>query len=172
MLKGQYIVFCLLITLVSKAKVFDLVIDPFGNGDYTTIQAALNSVKDNQNERTLILVRSGFYEEKLVVPFTKNNVSLIGEKNDKVIISWNDYAGNNGLSSAETYTMLVEGKDFYMENITLQNTAGNIGQALAIRTVGDRNVYKNYTACFYVRNKYLGNLKNDNFYKHHGHLRF
>lgn len=135
--------FILLLSLPTKAKVFDFVVDPDGNGDYTTIQDVINAVTSNNSNRTLIFVRNGSYNEKVNIPATKINVSLIGESRDGVVIAWADYAGLNSMSSAESYTLIVEGKDFYMENITVQNTAGNVGQALAIRTVGDRGVYKN-----------------------------
>lgn len=127
-----------------RAKVFDLLVDSQGSGDYTTIQAAINAVPDNKQSRTLIFVINGTYTEKVTVAATKLNVSLVGESADGVVLAWNDYASTaTGLSSAETPTLQVDGKDFYMENITVQNTAGNVGQALAIRTVGDRGVYKN-----------------------------
>ena len=133
----------LLLAFTAKAKVFDLVVDANGTGDYTTIQGAINAVTDNNAKRTLIFVRNGTYNEKVDVSATKINVSVIGESVEGVILSWNDYAGVNGISSADSYTLMTEGKDFYMENVTVENTAGNVGQALAIRTVGDRGVYKN-----------------------------
>jgi pectinesterase len=139
------IVFTLLITTVTSfADVFDIIVDASGNGDYTSIQAAFDAVTDDNSERTLIFVVSGTYNEKLVLNASKDNVSLIGENVDGVVITWDDYAGTaTGMSSADTYTLMVEGDDFYMQNITVQNTAGNVGQALAIRTVGDRGVYNN-----------------------------
>ncbi|MDA3881217.1 MAG: pectinesterase family protein [Prolixibacteraceae bacterium] len=141
----QITIFLIFATSMSLfADVFDMVVDASGNGNYTTIQAAFNAVPDNSDERTLIFVRAGTYTEKVVLGANKNNVSLIGEDVDTVVLSWNDHAGSaTGLSSANTYTFMVEGSDFYMQNVTVQNTAGNIGQALAIRTVGDRGVYNN-----------------------------
>ncbi|MGF7140624.1 pectinesterase family protein [Roseimarinus sediminis] len=133
----------LIIAGLAQATVFDMVVDGSGSGDFSTLQEALNAVPDNSNERTLIFVKAGIYTEKIVVPAAKNRVSVIGEHRDKVIISWNDRAGVDGMSSADTYTLMVEGSEFYMENVTVENTAGNVGQALAIRTVGDKGVYKN-----------------------------
>ena len=137
------IVFLLLAAHSVKAKVFDKIVDVNGNGDYTTIQEALNAVPDNSSSRTLIFVKNGTYTEKVKVELTKTNVSLIGESVGGVIITWDDYAGKDGLSSANTYTFWCDAKNFYAENITFQNTSGNVGQALAIRTTGDYGVYKN-----------------------------
>jgi pectinesterase len=131
-------------TVTSFAGVFDMIVDASGSGDYTTIQAAFNAVPDDDSERTLIFVASGTYTEKVVLDASKDNVSLIGENIDSVVIKWDDYAGSaTGMSSAETYTLMVEGDDFYMQNVTVQNAAGNVGQALTIRTLGDRGVYNN-----------------------------
>lgn len=144
MLKYFYTILLVFVIVASKAEVFSLIVDSNGNGDHKTIQAAINAAPDNQSIRTLIFVLNGIYTEKVLVPATKVNISLIGESLEGVVISWNDYASTStGLSSAETATLQVDGKDFYMENITVRNTAGRVGQALAIRTVGDRGVYKN-----------------------------
>ena len=134
----------LLLLFSANAQVFDMVVDAQGSGGYQTIQSAIDAVSNNKSDRTLILVLNGKYSEKILVPSSKVNVSLIGESQEGVIITWNDYAGSEtGLSSAATATLQVDAKDFYMENVTVQNTAGRVGQALAIRTVGDRGVYKN-----------------------------
>lgn len=139
--------YCLLILLMTcsvvQAQVFDIVVDKNGIGDYTTIQGAINSVAANSAHRTLIFVKRGFYNEKVVVANTKTNISLIGEDAENVIISWNDYQGKNGVSGADSYTLWADADGFYAENITIENTAGNVGQAVAIRTTGDTMVFNN-----------------------------
>lgn len=139
-----------------SAQVFDMVVDATGNGDYTSIQAALDKVPSNSSNRTLIFIKSGTYTEKVWVKSTQTNVSLIGENAESVIIDWNDYQGKDGLSGANSYTLLAEGADLYMENITVRNSAGPVGQAVALRTIGDRQVFKN---CRFVGNQ-------DTYYAH------
>ena len=129
--------------LILNAQPFTAVIDAAGTGDYTTFQAAIDAMPSNSSSRSIIFVKAGTYTEKVLVGSDKSNLSIIGEDVDKVILSYNDYAGKNGMSSAESYTLLVQGSDFYMENVTVKNTAGKVGQALAINTEGDRGVYKN-----------------------------
>jgi len=40
-------------------------------------------------------------------------------------------------------TVLVEADDFYAENITVENSSGEVGQAVAIHVEGDRCVFSN-----------------------------
>lgn len=128
---------------ISSGQVYDFVVDAQGTGDFSTIGEALSSVPDNQSQRTLILVKNGTYQEKLILTSSKSSVSLIGEDVENVIITWSDYQGKEGISGANSYTFLAEGDDFYMENITVVNDYGPGAQAVAIRTTGDRQVFKN-----------------------------
>lgn len=127
----------------AKAQVFDKVIDKNGTGDFRTIQDAINAVPSNSEKRTLIFVKEGIYNEKVVLSPAKTNVSLIGESPGSVVFSWDDYSGKNGLSTANSYTFWADANGFYAENITFRNTAGAVGQAVAIRTTGDSMVFRN-----------------------------
>lgn len=137
------ILFFLMMSSV-QAQVFDMVVAQDGSGDYPSIQSAIERVDNNKDTRTLIFIKNGVYNEKVRVYSSKKNLSLIGQSMDGVIISWDDYSGKTaGMSTADSYTFLVEGDDFYAENLTIRNTAGNVGQAVAIRTTGDRQVFQN-----------------------------
>ena len=140
-----------------------------GSGDYLTIQEAVNSVRDLGQQEVRILIKNGLYREKLVIPSWKEKISLIGENRDSTIITNADYSG--GITAGKTYstfnsyTVLVEGNDFKAENLTIQNTAGRVGQAVALHVEGDRAVIKNcsilgnqdtlYTATSTSRQYYL-----------------
>ncbi|WP_321479272.1 pectinesterase family protein [uncultured Bacteroides sp.] len=132
--------------LASYVHHYDFVVAKDGSGDFFTVQEAINAVPDfRKNVRTTILIRKGVYHEKLIVPTCKINVSLIGQEG--AIISNNDYADkknyfgeNTGTSgSASCY---IYGPDFYAENITFENTAGPVGQAVACFVNGDRAYFK------------------------------
>ncbi|WP_187262095.1 pectinesterase family protein [Pontibacter beigongshangensis] len=132
----------------AQAQVYNFVVAKDGSGTHTTIHAAIEAVRTNKPTRTLIFIKNGVYEEKLNARFI--NLSLIGESREGVIISWNDYSGKPGpggtnYTTATSYTLWASADDLYMENITVRNTAGNVGQAVAIRTTGDRQVFKNCT---------------------------
>ena len=117
-----------------------------GSGNFRSIQKAIDSCKAFPDKRITIFVKNGIYNEKIHVPSCNTRLSIIGESVDKTIISYNDYSAkiNRGRNSTFfTYTLLVEANDFIMENITVENTSGPVGQAVALHVEGDRCVFHN-----------------------------
>jgi pectinesterase len=139
--------FCLLLSVLSfAADKYDFVVASDGTGNYTSIQKAIDDCKAFPDARVRIFVKNGTYKEKLVVPSCNSHLSIVGESADKTIISYDDYFGkiNRGRNSTfYTYTMKVEANDFHLENITVENTAGQVGQAVALHVEGDRSVFVN-----------------------------
>lgn len=128
-------------------RYYDFVVAKDGSGDFFTLQDAIDAVPDFRKEkRTNILVRRGVYKEKLIVPECKLNISLIGE--DGAVLTNDDYAqkknrfGEN-MSTSGSSTCYIYGPDFYAENITFENSAGRVGQAVACFIEGDRAYFKN-----------------------------
>lgn len=119
-----------------------------GSGDYTSIQAAVNSTRDLGKEQVRIFIKKGVYHEKLIIPSWKTNIALIGESVEETIITNDDHTGKNypGKDASgrdkymtfTSYTVLVQGNDFVAMNLTIQNTAGRVGQAVALHVEGDR----------------------------------
>lgn len=117
-----------------------------GSGDFTSIQKAIDTCKAFPDERITIFVKNGIYNEKIRVPSWNIRLSIKGESVDKTIISFGDSFAeiNRGRNSTFfTYTLLVEADDFILENITVENTAGPVGQAVALHVEGDRCVMRN-----------------------------
>jgi pectinesterase len=125
-----------------------------GSGNFKTIQEAVNSVRDLGHQRVTIHIKSGVYNEKLVIPSWKTMISLIGESREGTIISYNDFSGkvNPGgndafgkdkFSTYTSYTVLVQANDFTAENLTIQNSSGRVGQAVALHVESDRVIIKN-----------------------------
>ncbi|WP_258105751.1 pectinesterase family protein [Marinoscillum sp. MHG1-6] len=128
------------ICLPTRAQVFDAIVAKDGTGNYTSIVQALKSRSVTQR----LFIKNGVYEEKVSISATKDGISLIGESVDGVIIQWDDYSGDiDGHTTGTSYTLSVQADDYYMENITIKNTAGNVGQAVAIHTEGQRIAVKN-----------------------------
>jgi len=119
-----------------------------GSGDFRTIQEAVNAVRDHSQIRATIRVKNGTYHEKLVIPAWKKNITLIGESTAHTVITNNDYSGkdfpnrdftgNAKFSTYTSYTVLVQADDCTLQNLTIENTAGRVGQAVALATEGDR----------------------------------
>lgn len=124
-----------------------------GSGDYETIQAAVNAIRDLSQVKVKIFIKNGVYEEKLCIPSWKTNIALVGESLSNTIITHGDYtgkpypgrdqSGRDKYMTFTTYTVLVQGNDFTAENLTIQNTAGAVGQAVALHVEGDRAIIKN-----------------------------
>lgn len=114
-----------------------------GSGDFKTIQEAVNAVRDLSEVKVLIYIKNGVYKEKLVIPAHKSNIELIGEDKFKTIISYDDYSGKGIINTYTSHSVLVQGNDFSATNLTIENTAGPVGQAVALHVEADRVVIKN-----------------------------
>lgn len=125
----------------------DFVVAKDGSGDFFTIQEAIDMVPDfRKNIRTTILIKEGNYYEKIIIPPSKLNVSLIGQGDVK--LTYDDYASKKNIlgdekSTSGSSTCYVYSPDFYAENITFENTSGPVGQAVACFVDGDRAYFKN-----------------------------
>jgi len=120
-----------------------------GSGDYKTIQEAVNAVRDFTQLRVIIFIKKGVYHEKLVIPSWKTGITLMGEHPDSTIITNDDYSGKlfpggkdatgrDKFSTFTSYTVLIQGDDVILEYLTIRNTAGRVGQAVALHVEGDR----------------------------------
>lgn len=157
-----------------KSKDRVIVVAKDGSGDFTKIQEAINKVPDNSSKRTVIYLKKGLYdEEKLIVPEFKQNITLIGEDRENTIISYHIYDCKSEISAnkcpAESYdlwkdnkdlvrtsaTLTVKGDGFIAENLTIENTAGPVGQALAITITADKGIYRNCSFLGYQDTVYL-----------------
>ncbi|MBQ3635231.1 MAG: pectin esterase [Bacteroidales bacterium] len=113
----------------------DIVVAKDGCGDFFTVQEAVNAIPDySKNRRTTILIKEGTYKEKVVIPESKMNVTMIGQGNP--VITWDDYASKKNkfgddCSTSGSSTFYVYGNSFEAEGITFENTAGRVGQAVA-----------------------------------------
>lgn len=149
--------FVAFLTIKAQAQVLpsSLTVAQDGSGDYKTIQEAVNSARDLGQWTVKIFIKNGVYKEKLVIPSWKTKIHLIGESKEGTIITGNDYSGQQyedgkkdpygylKHSTYTSYTVLVQGNDFRAENLTIQNTAGRVGQAVALHVEGDRAVILN-----------------------------
>ena len=128
------------------AEKYEYVVAQDGSGDFTSIQKAINACKIFPDQRITIRVKNGIYKEKIAVLEGNTQLSIIGESTDKTIISFGDNFDkmNRGRNSTfYTYTLKVDASDFVLENMTVENSAGPVGQAVALHVEGDRCVFRN-----------------------------
>lgn len=154
----KYILALFLLTTLSVSaqtldNKFTLTVAQDGSGDFKTIQEAINNVKDNSEKRVVITIKPGKYVEKLEIPASKTFITLKGTDRDKTIISFDDYSGKplrevdpsgkKAFGTSTSYSFLIKGNDCTLENLTVENTAGRVGQAVALHIKSDRVVVKN-----------------------------
>jgi pectinesterase len=121
-----------------------------GSGQFTSVQAAINAAPQLSPPSPLwiIRVKPGVYRERVYVQREKRLVRLVGDDPERTEIAFDLYANVAGpdgkpIGTFLTPTVWIDADDFGIENMTIANTAGPKGQALALRVDGDRVVFKN-----------------------------
>jgi len=137
----------------SPTKAKQITVAQNGTSDFKTIQEAINSVPLFNTEHIVIYIKKGIYHEKIIVPASVSNISIIGEDKDATIITNDDYAGKfmhadttinkTKFGTSNSYTLCIHGNDVTLENLTVKNAAGKVGQAVALDVDGDRFIAKN-----------------------------
>jgi pectinesterase len=134
---------------VRRAAGASAVVAADGTGDYTTIQAAIDAVPQTTraDRPWTIAVRNGRYREIVYVQREKRFVRLIGENPEQSILTFDLRASANGpnrlpMGTFRTPTLQIDADDFTVENLTVENSAGPVGQALAVRVDGDRAIFR------------------------------
>ncbi|MEN6588808.1 MAG: pectinesterase family protein [Proteiniphilum sp.] len=121
-----------------------IVVDQQGKGDYRSLQEAIDAVRAfDPDYKTVIFLKEGTYYEKVVIPDYVRNLKIVGENRDKTIISCNDHALLNNMGTFRTYTLQIRGEKITLENLTIENNAPMVAQAVALHTEGDRIILKN-----------------------------
>ena len=69
----------------------DFVVAQDGSGNFKTVQDAINAVPDFRKVTTTIFIKNGVYKEKLILAASKRMVKLIGESQDKTILTYDDF---------------------------------------------------------------------------------
>src|SRR6185436_18258150 len=100
------------------------------------------------SSRWVIFIKAGTYRELVYVQHEKRFVTLVGEDPARTILTFDLAAtrpGPDGLpiGTFRTPSTQIDADDFVAENLTFENSAGPVGQALAVRVDGDRAVFRN-----------------------------
>ena len=140
--------------LLAGRKTFaaEIVVSPDGSTPFKTIQSALDSIPENNTDPRVIVLKPGVYKEHLQIPKLKPFITFHGEDSDptKAKITYDRHSGMDdpeapgkkvGTSGSESVLILAD--DFTAENVTFENSAGDIGQAVAVRTTSDRVAFHN-----------------------------
>lgn len=132
----------------SKKKDNYIVVAQDGSGDFTKIQDAINASPSFPYEKVTVFIKNGTYNEKVRIPEWNTHLALVGENREKTIIAFDDNFKKINLGRNSTFytaTVLAEGDDFSASNLTIKNTSGDNGQAIALSVVANRAQVSNCT---------------------------
>lgn len=134
----------------------DIVVDKEGRGDFLTVQDAVDAAPDYARNRiTTILVKPGTYRERVIVPGSKWCLKIEGFDAANTVITngysartlYPDSAYERGTSGCAT--LYIDSNFVTLENLTVENSAGEVGQAVALFANGD--------GLFFHNCRFLGN---------------
>ncbi|KAK9921079.1 hypothetical protein M0R45_029608 [Rubus argutus] len=123
-----------------------------GCTNFSSVQKAVDAAPALSTNRTLIIIDSGTYREKVTVNARKTNLIFQGQGYLNTAIAWNDSANSSG-GTARSSSVSISASNFTAYNISFMNTApppskGRIGaQAVALRVSGDQVAF--YGCGFY-----------------------
>ncbi len=142
-----------------------------GTGEFRNIAEAIEVCRAFMDYHKVIYVKNGTYKEKIVLPQWLQNVEICGESAEKTIITYDDHANilwpetGKPMGTFRTYTLKVEGSGITFKNITIENNAARLGQAVALFTEGDRLLF---VGCRFLGNQdtvYTGTARSRLYFK-------
>lgn len=126
-----------------------LVVARDGTGQFRTVNDAVEVCRAFMEYHKVIFVKKGVYKEKVIIPSWLTNIEICGEDAENTVITYDDHANirlpetNKPMGTFRTYTVKVQGNYITFKNITIENNAAKLGQAVALHTEGDHLVFIN-----------------------------
>ena len=127
----------------------NLIVAADGSGQFKTVQAAVMAVPAGSADNPVIIhIKPGTYKELIYVQREKRFFHLVGDDAKKTVLTYDLHANMKGpddkpIGTFRTPSTFIDADDFTAQNITFENSAGPVGQALAITLNGDRAVFRN-----------------------------
>ena len=128
-----------------------------GSGDHTSVQDAVDAAPASSTERVTLRIGPGVYDEPVVIPSSKPNLTLVGTTgNAKDVVITHDRAAGLPKPDGGTWgtsgsaSVVISGNDVHAYDLTFENSflreehpEITSTQAVALRTTGDRLVFDN-----------------------------
>lgn len=136
-----------------------LVVARDGTGEFRTVGEAIEVCRAFMDYHKVIYIKKGTYKEKLILPQWLQNIELCGEDRDQTVITWDDHANISmdgsywaaplkeqlkamgerpKLGTFRSFTLRIDANDITLKDLTVENNAAKLGQAVALHTQGDR----------------------------------
>ncbi|MDE5727227.1 MAG: pectin esterase [Duncaniella sp.] len=121
----------------------DIYVNRNGKADYRTITEAIEGIRAYMDYTATVHIAPGTYCEKIVIPSWLTNVVFEGEDAEKTVITNNDHAKIMDMGTFRTYTVRIDGSNITLRNLTIENNAPRMGQAVSLHTEGDCLKFEN-----------------------------
>ncbi|HEX3602100.1 MAG TPA: pectinesterase family protein [Lacipirellulaceae bacterium] len=134
---------------IALAAETTLIVAADGTGQYAKVQDAIMAIPEGRPESPVVIrIKPGTYKEQIYVQREKRCFQLIGEDAKSTVLTYDLHAkmldkDGKPIGTFRTPSTLIDADDFTAQNLTFENSAGPVGQALAIRVDGDRAVFRN-----------------------------
>ncbi|KAL3508174.1 hypothetical protein ACH5RR_033556 [Cinchona calisaya] len=96
-----------------------IIVDSNGQGDFKTVQEAIDAVPEGNSNWIIIHLRKGVYREKVHIPRNKPFIFLRGNGKGRTSIVWSESSVDNYQSA----TFIVEAQNFVAFGISFKNEA-------------------------------------------------
>jgi pectinesterase len=118
-------------------------VNPDGSADFTTVQAAVDSIPTTNSEPVEIHIAPGTYVEHVHVTGKKSFVSLIGTDPGTTKITYNTRMHDPAYTPWTAATVYFASWDFAIEGLSIENTFGVGEQSIAFASSGRRGQFRN-----------------------------
>ena len=123
-------------------KRYRFVVSADGEGDFSSVQQAIDHVPEYNTHRFVIQINPGVYKEQIKILQTKPFITFQGQDAQRTTLTFNLSAKTSG-DTRLSYSTYIGGSDFRAENITFANSYGTGSQAVAMYVNTDRVVFRN-----------------------------
>ena len=140
-------------------------VDINGDGDFKSVQAAIDSIPEGNSNWVILHIRKGVYREKVHIPKNKRYIFMRGNGRGRTAIVWSQSSSDN-IASA---TFKVEATDFIAFGISFKNDAPtgiaytSQNQSVAAFVAADKVAF--YHCAFYSTHNTLFDYKGRHYYE-------
>jgi pectinesterase len=144
----RFVLFAALLTSAALRAQTNITVAADRSGKFKNVQEAIMSVPSGSAANPVVIhIKPGIYRELIYVQREKSFFHLMGDDAENTVITFNLYAGMTNLDGKplgtfKTPTATIDADHFTAENLTFENSAGPVGQAVAIRVDGDQAVFR------------------------------
>ena len=114
-----------------------IVVAADGSGEFKSVQEAVMKIPDGRADNPVVIeIKPGTYKEPIYIQREKRFFHLVGEDPKTTVLTCDLYANmkdkdGRPIGTFRTPSTQIDADDFTAENLTFENSAGPVGQALA-----------------------------------------